>query len=38
MIDIAMKPRTDEPMEGVVFDVQDHTQWTGASGPVQMRI
>jgi hypothetical protein len=25
MIFIAMIPRTDEPMEGVVFDVQDHT-------------
>jgi hypothetical protein len=36
MIDIAMIPRTDEPMEGVVFDVQDHTrdryQWTGTHG------
>jgi hypothetical protein len=25
MIDIDMILRTDEPMEGVVFDVQDHT-------------
>jgi hypothetical protein len=29
MIDIAMIPRIDEPMEGVVFDVQDHTRRTG---------
>ena len=29
MIDIAMIPRTNEPMEGEVFDVQDHTLWTG---------
>ena len=36
MIDIAMIPRTDEPMEGVVFDVQDHTQRTGTRGPVHM--
>ena len=39
MIDIAMIPRTNEPMEGEVFDVQDHvrrtgTKWTG--GPVHM--
>ena len=38
MIDIAMIPRTNEPMEGVVFDVQDHTQRTGTSGPVHMGI
>jgi hypothetical protein len=38
MIDIAMIPRTDEPMEGVVFDVQDHAQWTGTSGLVHMGI
>ena len=25
MIDIAMIPVTDEPMEGVAVDVQDHT-------------
>jgi hypothetical protein len=29
MIDIAMIPRTNEPMEGEVFDVQDHTRRTG---------
>jgi hypothetical protein len=29
MIDIAMIPRTNEPMEGEVFDVQDHAQRTG---------
>ena len=28
MIDIAMIPVTDEPMEGVAFDVQDHTRRT----------
>jgi hypothetical protein len=33
-----MIPRTDEPMEGVVFDVQDHTRRTGTSGPVHMGI
>jgi hypothetical protein len=38
MIDIAMIPRTNEPMEGVVFDVQDHTRWTGTSGLVHMGI
>jgi hypothetical protein len=38
MIDIAMIPRTNEPMEGVVFDVQDHTRRTGTSGPVHMGI
>jgi hypothetical protein len=32
MIYIAMMSRTDEPMEGVVFDVQDHTRWTGTRG------
>jgi hypothetical protein len=32
MIDIAMIPKTDEPMEGVVFDVQDHTRRTGTHG------
>ena len=31
MIDIAMIPRTNEPMEGEVFDVQDHTRRTGTS-------
>ena len=37
MIDIAMIPVTNEPMEGEVFDVQDHarrtcTIWTGTHG------
>ena len=37
MIDIAMIARTNEPMEGEVFDVQDHarrigTKWTGTHG------
>jgi hypothetical protein len=37
MIDIAMIPRTNEPMEGEVFDVQDHarrtgTKWIGTHG------
>jgi hypothetical protein len=37
MIDIAMISRTNEPMEGEVFDVQDHAsmdryQWTGTHG------
>ena len=37
MIDIAMIPVTDEPMEGVAFDVQDParrtgTIWTGTHG------
>ena len=32
MIDISMIPRNYEPMEGVVFDVQDHTRRTGTSG------
>jgi hypothetical protein len=38
MIDIAMIPRTYEPMEGIVFDVQDHARQTGTSGPVHMGI
>ena len=38
MIGIDMIQRTDEPMEGVVFDVQDHTQRTGTSGLVHMEI
>jgi hypothetical protein len=29
VIDISMIPVTDEPMEGVAFDVQDHAQRTG---------
>jgi hypothetical protein len=29
MIKIAMIPMTDDPMEGVAFDVQDHAQWIG---------
>ena len=33
---LAMMSRTDEPMEGVVFDVQDHTRWTGTRGSVHM--
>jgi len=36
MIGIAMIPRTNEPMEGEVFDVQDHARRTGTSGPVHM--
>jgi hypothetical protein len=37
VIDIALIPVTNEPMEGVVFDVQDHarrtgTIWTGTHG------
>jgi hypothetical protein len=37
MINIAMIPVTDEPMEGVASDVQDHarrigTIWTGTHG------
>ena len=37
MIDIAMISRTNEPMEGIVVDVQDHTRrtgtiWTGTHG------
>jgi hypothetical protein len=31
MIDIAMIPMTNEPMEGEVFDVQDHARWTGTN-------
>ena len=31
MIDIAMIPVINEPMEGEVFDVQDHARWTGTS-------
>jgi len=38
MIDIAMISSTDEPMEGVVFDVHDHTWQTGTNGPVHMGI
>jgi hypothetical protein len=38
MIEIAMIPRTDEPMEGVVFYVQDHTRRIGTSGLVHMGI
>ena len=30
--------RTDEPMEGIVFYVQDHTRQKGTSGPVHMGI
>ena len=29
MIDIAMIVVTDEPMEGVAFDVRDLARWTG---------
>jgi hypothetical protein len=37
MIDVAMIPRINEPMEGEVFDVQDHarrtgTKWTSTHG------
>jgi len=31
-----MMSRTDEPLEGVAFDVQDHTQRTGTRGLVHM--
>jgi hypothetical protein len=31
VIDIALIPVTDEPMEGVAFDVQDHARRTGAT-------
>ena len=31
-----MMSRNDEPMEGVVFDVQDHARWTGTRGSVHM--
>jgi hypothetical protein len=33
MIYIAMMSKTDEPMEGIVFDVQDHARRTGTRGP-----
>jgi hypothetical protein len=36
MIYIAMISRTDEPMEGVVFDVKDHARRTGTRGSVHM--
>jgi hypothetical protein len=29
VIDNAMIPMNDEPMEGISFDVQDHARWTG---------
>jgi hypothetical protein len=29
VIDIDIIPVTDEPMEGVAFDVKDHARWTG---------
>jgi hypothetical protein len=37
MIGIAMIPKTNEPMEGEIFDVQDHarrtcTKWTSTHG------
>jgi hypothetical protein len=32
----AMMSRTNEPMEGVVFDVQDHARRTGARGSVHV--
>jgi hypothetical protein len=35
MIYIAMMSRTDEPMEGVVFDVQDHARGPGFYWRVQ---
>ena len=31
MIDIDMIPMTNEPMEGEVFEVQDHARQTGTS-------
>jgi hypothetical protein len=31
VIDIAMIPVTNEPMEGEVFNVQDHARWTGTT-------
>jgi hypothetical protein len=31
-----MMSRTDEPLEGVVFDVQDHARRTGTRGSVHM--
>ena len=36
MIDIAMIHVTNKPMEGEVFDVQDHARRTGTVGPVHM--
>jgi hypothetical protein len=36
MIYIAMMSRTDETLEGVVFDVQDHTRRTGTRGSMHM--
>jgi hypothetical protein len=36
MIYIAMMSRTDEPLEDVVFDVQDHARRTGNRGSVHM--
>jgi hypothetical protein len=36
MIYIAMMSRTDEPLEGIVFDVQNHARWTGTRGSVHM--
>jgi hypothetical protein len=36
MIDIAMIPVTNEPMEGEVFDVQDHADGQVPVGPVHM--
>jgi hypothetical protein len=36
VIYIAMMSRTDEPLEGVAFDVQDHARRTGTRGSVHM--
>jgi hypothetical protein len=36
MIYIAMMSRTNEPLEGVVFDVQDHARRIGTRGSVHM--
>ena len=36
VIYIAMMSWTDEPLEGVAFDVQDHTRRTGTRGSVHM--
>jgi hypothetical protein len=36
MIHIAMMFWTDEPLEGVAFDVQDHARRTGTRGSVHM--
>jgi hypothetical protein len=33
-----MMSSTDEPLEGVVFDVQDHARQTGTRGSVHMGI